>query len=233
GASRRWLEADGIGFHIGSQILDLAPFTAAARRVAELAAELEDRGVRLRHFDAGGGLGAAYRPGQRAPSVAAYARALRRGLAGVRGGPERRLILEPGRRLLAAAGALLTRVLYVKRHAGRTFVITDAGANDLLRPSLYGAYHEIAPLRPRRGRKLRADVVGPLCESGDSFAHQRLLPPIEAGDRLALLEAGAYGFVLSSNYNARPRAAEAAVERGKARLIRRREAAADLWRGEG
>ncbi|HWG37583.1 MAG TPA: diaminopimelate decarboxylase [Terriglobales bacterium] len=233
GKQARWLEAAGIGFHIGSQIVDLAPFTAAARRVAELASELASQGVRLKYFDAGGGLGVAYGPGQRVPSVAAYARALRRGLRGVEGAAEWHILLEPGRRLLAAAGALLTRVLYVKRHAGRTFVITDAGANDLLRPSLYGAYHEIAPLRPRRGRKLRADVVGPLCESGDSFAYQRLLPPIEAGDRLALLEAGAYGFVLSSNYNARPRAAEAAVERGKARLIRRREAAADLWRGEG
>ncbi|HUX66536.1 MAG TPA: diaminopimelate decarboxylase [Terriglobales bacterium] len=232
GAMGRWLEAAGIGFHIGSQILDTAPLAAAAQRVAGLAAELEGDGHCLRYFDVGGGLGIAYQRGQRPPALGAYAAALAGAWRRLPPRPERCLLLEPGRSLFAAAGALLTRVLYVKEQGGRRFVITDAGANDLIRPSLYGAYHEIAPLRRRRGRGRAVEVVGPLCESGDSFAHQRRLPPLQAGDGLALLDAGAYGFTLSSNYNARPRAAEVAVEGGRARLIRRRERLADLWSAE-
>ncbi len=229
GAMGRWLEAEAIGFHIGSQILDPAPFALAARRVGELGAALERQGVKLRTFDAGGGLGIAYERGQRPPSLAAYARALGQGWAGAR---ERRLLLEPGRSLVAAAGALLARVLYVKEQGKQTYVILDAGANDLLRPSLYGAYHEIAPLRRRAGRRRAVEVVGPLCETGDAFAHARPLPPLQAGDGVALLDAGAYGFALSSNYNARPRAAEVALEGGLTRLIRRREGTQDLWNGE-
>src|SRR6185312_9299058 len=139
---RRWLEPCGIGFHIGSQ----RPFAQAARRVLDLARELEAAGVSVRWFDAGGGLGIAYRPGDRLPSLTAYAAGLRAALGDWLRPPGRALLLEPGRRLVGAAGALLTRVLYVKRHGGRSFVITDAGANDLMRPSLYGAYHEIVPL---------------------------------------------------------------------------------------
>ena len=229
GAMGRWLEAEAIGFHIGSQILETAPFALAARRVGELGAALERQGVRLRTFDAGGGLGIAYQAGQRPPSLAAYAKALRQDWVAA---PGRRLLLEPGRSLTAAAGTLLARVLYVKRQGARTYVIVDAGANDLLRPSLYGAYHEIVPLRRRPGRRRAVDVVGPLCETGDAFAHARPLPPLRAGDGVALLDAGAYGFALSSNYNARPRAAEVALEGGRARLIRRRERTEDLWRGE-
>lgn len=228
----RWLEPCGIGFHIGSQIASPRPFALAARRVLALARELEAAGVGLRWFDAGGGLGIAYRPAERLPSLTAYAAGLRRELGAWLRLPGRGLLLEPGRRLVGAAGALLTQVLYVKRHGGRHFVITDAGANDLLRPSLYGAYHEIVPLAPRPGPRRRVEVVGPLCESGDCFAHQRPLPPIAAGDYLAILDTGAYGFSLSSNYNARPRAAEVAIEGGKARRIRRRERTADLWASE-
>jgi len=232
GAMARWLQPEGIGFHIGSQILDTAPMAAAALRVARLTAELERGGLRLRYFDVGGGLGIAYQPGQRPPRLSAYAAALQAAWKRLPPRPERCLLLEPGRSLFAAAGALLTRVLYVKDQGGKRFVIADAGANDLIRPSLYGAYHEIAPLRPRRGPRRAVEVVGPLCESGDCFAHQRPLAPVEAGDGLALLDAGAYGFALSSNYNARPRAAEVAVEGGRVRLIRRRETLAELWSAE-
>lgn len=232
GAMGRWLRPEAIGFHIGSQILSVSPFAAAARRVASLALELQRAGFPLRYFDVGGGLGIAYRPGQRPPSLAAYAAALRRAFAPALASPGCWLLLEPGRRLLAPTGALLTRVLYVKDSGGKRFLITDAGANDLLRPSLYGAYHEIAPTRRRRGPRRRVDVVGPLCESGDTFAQARPLPPVAAGDGLALLDVGAYGFALSSNYNARPRPAEVAVQGARARLIRRRETVPDLWSAE-
>ncbi|HEY7839399.1 MAG TPA: diaminopimelate decarboxylase [Terriglobales bacterium] len=223
----RWLEPVGISCHIGSQILETAPFERAAERLARLALEVEAAtGAHLRLVDVGGGLGISYQSGQRPPSLAAYAAAVRRGLRALfprGGGRERRLIVEPGRRLVAAAGVLLTRVLYVKENASKRFVITDAGFNDLIRPSLYGAHHEIVPLRRRRGATAPADIVGPICESGDTFAHGRALAPVEAGDGLAILDAGAYGFVLSSNYNARPRPAEVAIAGGRARLIRQRE----------
>ncbi len=230
GKGGRWLEAVGISCHIGSQILDTAPFQAAAERLGRLAAEIEaGGGIHLRYVDVGGGVGIAYRREQRAPGLNAYARALRRGLARARLTGERVLVVEPGRRLVAAAGVLLTRVLYVKDTSAKRFIITDAGANDLMRPSLYGAYHEIVPARRRRGPRRPADVVGPICESGDRFAEARPLPPIQAGDLLAILDAGAYGFTLSSNYNARPRPAEIGVRGGRARLLRRRETLADLW----
>ncbi|TAN23806.1 MAG: diaminopimelate decarboxylase [Acidobacteria bacterium] len=229
---QRWLEAAGIGCHIGSQILSCRPFAQATRRVLRLAGELEAEGVKLRLFDAGGGLGIAYREAQRPPTLAAYAAALRTAAGRWLARPDHQLLLEPGRSLFASAGALLTRVTYVKHHAGQTFVITDAGSNDFMRPSLYGAYHEIVPLRRRPGARQRVEIVGPICESSDSFAHARLLPPVEAGDLLALLDTGAYGFTLSSNYNARPRAAEVAIAHGHARRIRRREQSVDLWQAE-
>jgi diaminopimelate decarboxylase len=137
-------------------------------------------------------------------------------------------LLEPGRFIVAQAGCLLTTVLYVKRNGGRTFVITDAGMNDLIRPALYHAYHSIVPVRPRAGRSRKVDVVGPVCETGDFFARDRAMPPLEPGDLLAILDAGAYGISLSSNYNARPRPAEILVEGRKTRVIRRRETFADL-----
>lgn len=226
--TQRWLEPAGVSCHIGSQIRSTAPFAAAVRAVAGLLAAWRREGVPLAWLDLGGGLGIPYRPGERAPSIAAYAAAVRRALAGAHLDPAPRLLLEPGRSLVGAAGALLTRVLYVKNSGGKRFLIADAGANDLLRPSLYGAYHEIAPLHRRPGRRRRVEVVGPLCESGDAFAQARPLPPIEAGDVLALLDAGAYGYALSSNYNGRPRPPELAVLKGRIRLVRRRETSADL-----
>jgi diaminopimelate decarboxylase len=140
--------------------------------------------------------------------------------------------MEPGRFLVGHAGALLARVLQVKRNGRKTFVITDAAMNDLIRPALYQAHHEIVPVRVRAGRSRTVDVVGPICETGDFFARDRKLPPIEPGDLVALLDAGAYGMAQSSNYNTRPRAAEVLVEGAKARLIRRRETVADLLLAE-
>ncbi|MGH9472258.1 MAG: diaminopimelate decarboxylase [Terriglobales bacterium] len=226
---QRWLEATAISFHIGSQILAVEPFAEAAARVARLACGLRAEGLPLRYLDFGGGLGIAYRGEQAAPPLAAYARALQAALGE---GADWTLLLEPGRRIFAAAGTLLTRVLYLKENAGHRFVIVDAASNDLIRPALYGAYHEIVPLRRRGGRRRPADVVGPICESGDAFAHDRPLPLLAEGDLLAILDAGAYGFSLASNYNSRPRAAEVVIAGGRARLARRRECVEELLAAE-
>jgi diaminopimelate decarboxylase len=180
----------------------------------------------LKAIDAGGGLGIDYHGGSfdAAAKVREYAEAIENGLSGFEG----QLLLEPGRFLAAQAGALVARVLYVKRNGRKTFVITDAAMNDLIRPALYQAHHEIVPVRPRAGKSRTVDVVGPVCESGDFFARDRKLGPVKPGDLVALLDAGAYGMAQSSNYNTRLRPAEVLVEGGKARLIRRRETIADL-----
>jgi len=225
-AASRWLEAHGISVHIGSQIRSADPFGAAAARVSELVRQLRGDGVELKSIDIGGGLGIDYHDGRfdAAAKVREYVGAIEAALAGFEG----RLLLEPGRFLVAQAGALVTRVLNVKRNGKKTFVIVDAAMNDLIRPALYQAYHEIVPVRPRAGKPRVVDVVGPVCETGDFFARDRKLGPIEPGDLLALLDAGAYGMAQSSNYNSRPRAAEVLVEGAKARLIRRRETMEDL-----
>jgi diaminopimelate decarboxylase len=222
----RWLEPHGISVHIGSQIRSAEPFGAAIERVARMVRQLRSDGVALKAIDAGGGLGIDYHDGgfDAAGKVEEYAEVLNRALSDFDG----QLLIEPGRFLVAQAGALLARVLYVKRNGTKNFVITDAAMNDLIRPALYQAHHEIAPVRPRAGRSLVVDVVGPVCESGDFFARDRKLGPVEPGDLLAILDAGAYGMAQSSNYNSRPRAAEVLVEGKKARLIRRRETIADL-----
>lgn len=221
---RPWLEAAGISFHIGSQILDTEPFGEAVARVAALVKQLRAEGLPIRYFDIGGGLGIAYRNDQTAPSVQVYAKAVEHALKGL----DCCLLMEPGRRLVAAAGALVTEVLYIKENAGRTFVITDAGNNDLIRPTLYSAYHEIVPVKKPGKAVHRVDIVGPICETGDAFARDRELAPVAAGDLLAILDAGAYGFSLASNYNSRCRPAEVLIEKGKARLVRRREVLDDL-----
>ena len=225
-AGKRWLEAYGVSFHIGSQIRAAAPFGAAMERVSKLLRQLQRAGIHLQTVDAGGGLGIDYHAGSfdAAAKVREYAAALESALGGFEG----RLLLEPGRFLVAQAGALLARVLYVKRNGRKTFVITDAAMNDLIRPALYQAYHEIVPVRLREGKPRIVDVVGPICESGDFFAHDRKLPPVEPGDLVAILDAGAYGMAQSSNYNTRLRPAEVLVEGAQARLIRRRETIADL-----
>ena len=225
-AGSRWLQAHGVSVHIGSQIRSAAPFGAAMERVTKLVTELRREGIQLRSVDAGGGLGIDYHGGvfAAAAKVREYTAALEQALKGFDG----RLLLEPGRFLVAQAGALIARVLQVKRNGKKTFVITDAAMNDLIRPALYQAHHEIVPVRPRVGRPRTVDVVGPVCETGDFFARDRKLAPVEPGDLVALLDAGAYGMAQSSNYNTRPRAAEVLVEGKSPRLIRRRETMADL-----
>ncbi len=225
-AGNRWLEAHGISFHIGSQIRSADPFGAAMERVAKLLRQLRREGIEPQTVDAGGGLGIDYHATNfDAPAqVRKYAAALQDALGDFDG----RLLIEPGRFIVAQAGALVTRVLQVKRNGRKTFVITDAAMNDLIRPALYQAYHEIVPVAPREGKSRIVDVVGPICESGDFFAHDRKLPPVEPGDLLAILDAGAYGMAQSSNYNTRLRPAEVLVDGAEARLIRRRETMADL-----
>lgn len=225
-ASDRWLEAHGVSVHIGSQIRSAAPFGKAIERVSRLARQLRREGVAIEAIDAGGGLGIDYHAGafDAAEKVGEYAAAVEEALGDFPG----RLLVEPGRFLVAQAGALMARVLYVKRNGKKTFVIVDAAMNDLIRPALYQAWHEIVPVRPRAGKPRMVDVVGPVCESGDFFARDRKLAPVEPGDLVALLDAGAYGMAQSSNYNTRPRPAEVLVEGKKARLIRRRETMADL-----
>jgi diaminopimelate decarboxylase len=225
-AGNRWLEAHGVSVHIGSQIRSAQPFGAAMERVNKLVRQLGREGIALKSVDAGGGLGIDYRSGSfdAAAKVREYIAALEEALAGFDG----RLLMEPGRFLVAQAGALLARVLYVKRNGKKTFVITDAAMNDLIRPALYQAYHEIVPVKPRAGKPRIVDVVGPICESGDFFAHDRKLAPLKPGDLVAILDAGAYGMAQSSNYNSRLRPAEVLVSGAKSRLIRRRETMDDL-----
>lgn len=225
-ARNRWLEPHGVSVHIGSQILSAEPFGTAMKRVSKQLRQLEREGIDLKAVDAGGGLGVNYHSGKfdAAAKVREYAAAIQNALAGFEGC----LLIEPGRFIVAQAGALVTRVLEVKRSGKKTFVITDAAMNDLIRPTLYQAYHQIVPVRPRAGKSRAVDVVGPICETGDFFARDRQLVPVEQGDLLAILDTGAYGMAESSNYNTRPRAAEVLVEGEKARLIRRRETMTDL-----
>ena len=222
----RWLEPHGVSVHIGSQIRSAEPFGAAIGRVSKLVSRLRREGIALKTIDAGGGLGIDYHGESfdAAAKVREYAQALDAALGDFDG----RLLIEPGRFLVAQAGALVARVLHVKKNGKKTFVVTDAAMNDLIRPALYQAHHEIAAVRPRAGRSRVVDVVGPVCETGDFFARDRALRPVKAGDLVALLDAGAYGMAQSSNYNSRPRAAEVLVEGTKARLIRRRETMDDL-----
>jgi diaminopimelate decarboxylase len=223
------IAVEGVSCHIGSQLLDVGPLLDAAERVLALVEQLRKAGIAIRQLDLGGGLGVSYRNSDRP--------ALPRDLfAGLRPHIERlglTLMVEPGRSIIAEAGILLTRVLLVKQNGHKTFVVVDAAMNDLIRPALYEAYHEIVPVRQRdNGYEIQADIVGPVCESGDFFARNRSIPPVEAGDLLAIRTAGAYGFVLSSNYNSRPRACELLVEGTRVRVARKREAFADLIRGE-
>jgi diaminopimelate decarboxylase len=230
-ARSRWLRPVSISVHIDSQISSPEPFGAALERVAALADSLRRDGIELAAVDAGGGLGIEYRGGHAydpAARLSDYAAALERAL----GGRSLRLLLEPGRFVVASAGALVTEVLYRKKNGRKTFLITDAAMNDLIRPALYQAHHEILPLRKKSGPRRAVDVVGPVCESGDFFARDRLLPLLGPGDLAAVLDAGAYGMSLSSNYNTRMRPAEVLVEGRRARLIRRRETIADLLRPE-
>ncbi len=222
-ARSRWLEVAGVSVHIGSQILSPVPFRAALTRVARLVRELAADGHAIRYVDAGGGLGISYR-GERSASFRAYASAIVKPLRGL----GVHLLLEPGRAIVGPAGALLARVLYVKPSGRKRFLVLDAGMNDLLRPALYGAWHQIVPVEQTRRPQKIYDVVGPVCETGDFLALNRRLPELRPGELVAILDAGAYGMAQASNYNSRPRPAEVLVEGSAARLIRRRETVLDL-----
>ena len=226
----RWLAWGGISAHLGSQIFSLAPYRQALRRLASYVNDLALEGIQLPYLDIGGGLGIRYT--RESPLVPArYAKAL----AEIVRPLGCRLLIEPGRALVGPAGVLLTRVLYIKENRGRRFVVVDAAMNDLIRPVLYGATHAITPAvrDQERARKVaRVDVVGPVCESGDFLACGTSLPAVQAGDVLVVWTAGAYGFVQSSNYNARRRAPEVLVEGREFRIVRQRETYDDLVRGE-
>jgi len=228
-ARLRGLEIVGLACHIGSQIGKVRPFVEAARRMRELFVQLRADGHPLSRLDLGGGLGVPYGDGPAPASPQEYGRALVRALRGI----DARVLVEPGRLLVANAGVLLTRVLVRKKGAaGRRFAVVDAGMNDLLRPALYSAYHEVEVVgRPRSGTEL-VDVVGPVCESADVLAPRRRLPPLGAGDLIVLRTAGAYGMSMASQYNARPRPAEVLVSGTQFRVVRRRESLDDLLRGE-
>ncbi len=219
---------EGVSCHIGSQLMNPQPVMDAVDRVLALIDRLRMKGFDIRHADLGGGLGVAYKPEDTTPAICSFigdmcARLKDRGL---------HAMIEPGRSIVGAAGVLLSRVLYRKTTGDKNFVIIDAAMNDLIRPALYSAYHEILPVRETEAPVSKVDVVGPVCETGDFLAKDRELPEVMPGDAVAICTAGAYGFVQSSNYNARPRAAEVLVEENSWRIIRSRETYDDLIRGE-
>src|SRR3954468_21830989 len=220
---------DGVSCHIGSQLLDSGPLTEAARKTIELVSRLRTDGLAITHLDLGGGIGVPYRNSDTGVDLANVVGQLRRlveplGLT---------LMLEPGRSIVAEAGILVCRVTLTKHNGRKTFVVVDAGMNDLIRPALYQAHHEIVPvLRPTGEGEMEVDVVGPVCETGDFFARGRSMAELNAGDLVAIQTAGAYGFVLSSNYNSRPRAPELLVDGTRVVVGRKRETYADLVRGE-
>jgi diaminopimelate decarboxylase len=226
----RHLRATGVDCHIGSQIVDYSSILEAAGKVMRLIELLRADGHAIDHADLGGGLGIAYEPGDNAPSIHEFVAALRERL-----GDSLTVVVEPGRSIVGPAGVLLTRVLYRKKTPSKEFVVVDAAMNDLIRPSLYRAHHDILPLHHTpntAGPGIVADVVGPICETGDFLARDRAMADVQPGEYLAVGAAGAYGFVQASNYNSRPRAAEVLVEGSRWRVIRERESYSDLVRGE-
>ncbi|MCU0578419.1 MAG: diaminopimelate decarboxylase [Desulfobacterota bacterium] len=217
------VQIKGVDCHIGSQLLLTGPFLEAVEKLKKLVTALEALGLTISVLDLGGGLGITYHE-EEPPRPREYARAIIQAL----GRESRTIILEPGRVLVGNAGILVTKVLYVKRGEEKNFIIVDAGMNDLLRPSLYGSFHGLLPVAKKKAPAIQADVVGPICESGDFLAKDRTLPLPQAGDLLAVMSAGAYGFSMSSNYNARPRAAEVLSRGREFDIIRKRETYADL-----
>ncbi len=218
------LRVIGIGFHIGSQILDIKPFTEAFLKLRAVADDLRNRDFQITHLNLGGGVGIPYQNEQEI-NLNEYSHFL---------GEERQdyqIIFEPGRFIVGNTGVLLSQVLHHKTNHNKNFVIVDGAMNDLIRPSLYNAYHEILPLQ-KKGNQIEADVVGPVCETGDFFAQNRQIPELQNGEYLALMNAGAYGFVASSNYNSRPRVSEIMVDKDQFQIVRQREQFEDLIRGE-
>ncbi|MBS0584217.1 MAG: diaminopimelate decarboxylase [Proteobacteria bacterium] len=236
--ARRWfaesarlthVRLDGLHVHIGSQMLDPDPIRMALRRVADFWRELVAAGHAINSIDVGGGLGVCYRAGRDQPiAIEDYVAIIRHALADFRG----RILLEPGRWLAAEAGALLTRVIRVKQGRQRRFLVTDAAMTELLRPSLYDAWHEIAPVTLEARPVQTYDIVGPVCETGDTFAVDRELPRCEAGDLLMIRTTGAYGASMASNYNSRPLAAEVLLDRGRYAVVRQRQTFEDMLAGE-
>jgi len=224
----RHISPEGVSCHIGSQILDSGRILTALDRMMELVERLRGMGLSIRTLDLGGGLGVPYKPADRAPHVREFVSQIR----GKIEGQDLTLMLEPGRSIVGEAGVLLTRVLYRKRTLSREFIVVDAAMTDLIRPSLYQSHHEILPVRQTARGTVLADVVGPVCESGDFLALDREMPNVLPGDLLSVSTAGAYGFVMSSNYNSRPRAPEVLVEGSAWRVARARETFDDLVRGE-
>jgi diaminopimelate decarboxylase len=234
-AKQKYLKPAGVSLHIGSQIRDVAPFALAMEKAADLVEQLTADGYDIRFVDAGGGLGIPYITAELddfAHLAHSYAEAVTVPLRRLRR-PHLHLLLEPGRSIVAPAGVLLTRVLYRKRNGSKCFTIVDAAMNDLIRPSLYGARHEIVPaVKNARAEIIQCDIAGPVCESGDFLARDASVQTAAVGEYLCILDAGAYGMALASNYNTRPRAAEVLVEGRTARLVRRREAMKDVLRTE-
>jgi diaminopimelate decarboxylase len=224
-ATRPGLEVVGVHAHIGSQITTIEPLLRATERLVEIVRSLRDSGVRIDHVDVGGGLGIAYEEGANTVPVDDYARAI---IAATRG-LDVTIVLEPGRWIMAPAGALLARVVDVKEHpGGRVFVVLDAGMTELLRPALYGAFHRILPVTLRDAPPVACDIVGPVCESSDTFGVDRALPDPQVDDLVAVLDAGAYGAVMASNYNRRPLPAEVLAEEGRWRVVRRRQSVDEM-----
>ncbi len=227
-SSLKHIDVAGVHKHIGSQLTEIAPFVDALKKVLELVEQLKEQGIGIRYINVGGGLGITYsdetppEPKDLAAAISPLLRDLKC-----------TVIMEPGRVIVGNAGALVTKVLYQKTSDVKRFVIVDAAMNDLIRPSLYGAFHDIKPVRETPAAKLvTVDVVGPVCESGDFLAKDRAMPEVKAGDLLAVMSAGAYGFVMASNYNSRPRVPEILVRGKEIHVIRERESLADLIRGE-
>jgi diaminopimelate decarboxylase len=221
------LEIVGVDCHIGSQLTQISPFVEALKRIKAFMARLAGAGIEIKYLDLGGGLGIVY--GDEAPPPPKeYAHALQKELEGL----SLTLILEPGRVIVGNAGILVTRVLYLKETPTKRFVIVDAGMNDLIRPSFYQAYHEVQPVIPRTSETMVADIVGPICETGDFLARDREIKKVAPGDLLAVMSAGAYGFVMASNYNSRPRPAEILVSGNRFYVVRKREKLEDLIAAE-
>ncbi|MEK6603825.1 MAG: diaminopimelate decarboxylase, partial [Nitrospirota bacterium] len=224
------IEIVGVHKHIGSQLTQVSPFVDALKKILLLVEQLKGIGVQIRYLNVGGGLGITYQD-ETPPQPQDLAQAISPLIKDLKC----MLIFEPGRSIVGNAGVLVTKVLYHKANPDKTFLIVDAAMNDLIRPSLYGAYHEIKPVREHRDKlkkQVLADVVGPVCESGDFLAKDRMMPLADPGELLAVMSAGAYGFSMASNYNSRPRVAEVLVRDGTFHVIRAREEYADLVRGE-
>ncbi len=218
----------GIQFHIGSQLTDVSPFFEAQLKVAQIMKELLSLGIKLDIIDIGGGLGVVYKD-EPEPDLDAYANFINEAFKDF---PDSLIVIEPGRFLVANGAIFVTKVLYRKQNEGKHFIIVDGAMNDLIRPALYDAYHEIKPVKIRNAQTITADIVGPICESGDFFAKSRKIESLERNDLISIFSSGAYGFTMSSNYNSRCKVAEVLVDKDEIRLVRSRETFEDLIRGE-